>query len=127
MELAILYEVIRVPTHVYKSWKTVAEQLPLSTADNRKEVQQIIWRLLKKWFRQTYPAKKLCAFEEISELQARKLKIEQGFYLKIRPMSADELLLSMQHFDTPEDPQFILELNDIPELQLLYMPVHTLE
>ena len=102
--------IVKIPTHLYSNWQTIIDQFLLDKVD-KTEIQRRMFAMLKKWILAYYPLHKLCAFEDLTEKEARTAKVERGMYLKLRTLSKEELQLaiSLDSTDSKENPRWHLE------------------
>lgn len=128
--------IVRIPDRLYNLWL----QYTLVAVNERNLPRAKAWTLeqLKKFILENYPYYKLCAFDEVQ--QRDNLPHRNGMYIKLRLMTPMELVQSttckqnqmssdnlqvMGFMDM--DPQWVLELDSIPELKKEFISDGTLK
>lgn len=120
------YQIVRVPSQLHQNWMDIG--YGMQSQGLRKEyVWQATVDMLRKWFQSVYSAHKLCGYEEFlpSEIEALGLSIKPGFYIRIRPLSPDELREALDveaEWNDPEQRKKREELNSIPGVKPRYNP-----
>lgn len=116
-------QVVRVPTPLYHNWLELTAMFIKNDGLSQEEAQKRVYKFLRTWILANYPLHKLCAFEEIDSITAKKIGKEQGMYVLLREMSKEEYNLAQEMnkkdlLGKDGNPQWTLELSYIPDLQL---------
>lgn len=120
-------KIVQISDTLYNSWKELVAHWLGPDKLSHQECQVKVYAMLRKYILSNFPIYKLCAFEEIDADTAASINRPQGMYMKLRLMTPEELKLSMEmnkeeKLGKDGNPQWILELDHIPELRVLTYP-----